>query len=102
MSSMSFGRVKVKEDLWTLELALSTCIFLSCVVGTIIGIFGLVAIPKCRYGEPKCYLFVKVFNRILASPQIYSVLVSNFLFITLYLTAPITHAKTAKASRINQ
>ena len=54
------NRLKVKDDLWSIELGVSCCIFIICVVGCSIGISGLSVLPKCIYGDPKCYLFIEV------------------------------------------
>jgi hypothetical protein len=60
---------EVKDDLLKAELALSCCLFLCCVIGMSVGLAGISSLPKCRYGSPTCYFFVKVCDADLLDPN---------------------------------
>merc|ERR1711907_92978 len=68
MGASTMPGVKFRDDLWTAELALSCCLFLCCVIGMSVGLAGISALPKCRYGEPECYFFTKVCDADLLDP----------------------------------
>ena len=58
--TMAPTRIKVQEEIWTTELAISCCIFVLCIIGMSVGLSGLTELPKCKFGAPECYFFVQV------------------------------------------
>merc|ERR1711988_519038 len=52
--------VKVREDVCTRELALAVLVMIMCWIGMAISFAGLAQLPRCQYGDPRCYFFVEV------------------------------------------
>jgi hypothetical protein len=52
--------VKLREELWGYELAISACFLMISLTGMIICIIGIQEIPTCTYGAMECYFFVQV------------------------------------------
>jgi len=52
--------VKVRDEVCTRELALAVLVMLMCWVGMAISVAGLAKLPRCQYGDPRCYFFVQV------------------------------------------
>merc|ERR1712159_423951 len=57
--SMAF-EVKWRENFWSRELLLSIVVMITCWVGMAVSLAGLSQLPKCKYGDPRCYFFVQV------------------------------------------
>jgi len=52
--------MKWRNDIWGWEMAVSVCICIACWVGTGISMGGISQLPKCKYGDARCYFFVKI------------------------------------------
>merc|ERR1711907_543445 len=52
--------VKVREDAFGWSLFLAIVVMLTCWVGMAISLSGIADLPKCKYGDPRCYFFVQV------------------------------------------
>merc|ERR1719502_1131075 len=66
---MAPTRIKVQEEIWTTELAISCCIFVLCIIGMSVGLSGLSELPKCKFGAPECYFFVQICRDQLLHPN---------------------------------
>jgi len=60
MGALSTMSIKTRNDIWGWEMAVSVAICVICWVGTIVAMAGIADLPKCKYGDAKCYFFVKV------------------------------------------
>jgi len=52
--------IKWRDNLWSRELLFAVIVMITCWIGMAISLAGLSELPKCKYGDPRCYFFVQV------------------------------------------
>jgi len=52
--------IKVRDEVCTRNMMLSVLVMMLTWIGMAISLAGLTDLPRCQYGDPKCYFFVKV------------------------------------------
>lgn len=60
MSEKSLCGLKFRENIWTKEFFMAVVIALICWIGMCISLVGITELPRCKYGDPRCYFFVQV------------------------------------------
>lgn len=60
LNLFSFTQLKYRDDLWSKQLMVAVAFTALCWVGTSISLAGITELPKCKYGDPRCYFFVQV------------------------------------------
>jgi len=50
--------IKLRDDLWGYELAISACFLILQLVGMVVCLTGLSALPICKYGNLECFFFI--------------------------------------------
>lgn len=51
--------LKLRDDMWGLELGISSLFLLLSMIGMAIALVGVGELPRCRYGGEACYFFVQ-------------------------------------------
>jgi len=52
--------LKWREEVPAWELSAATILMLLAIIGASVTMAGVAELPKCKYGDPRCYFFVKI------------------------------------------